>query len=261
MNNAASNNEPASDISVCVSSIEAIVDKAKRDDRVRPLLDRLEKQCKIEYCLSRTGIWYFDLDLEVIGCADTPNPGAALAHELLHLEMKVRGCRSLYYIVPKTEPGLALNFRNCLNNELQHHKMYPEFIALGFQGDEFYGSEEPDTPNTGEPAIDIAIMYFSAIAPGGSLPEEQRRVDEDRILQEGNGQYRDGLLKIREAVEDWKNSSNYDIEPTVRRIWRAIEKSSAWFGYLESDRPPAQGFFAGEAFDFIDEYHGLVFKS
>jgi hypothetical protein len=228
---------------------------------VRPLLERLQERCKIEYCLSRTGMWYFDLDNEIIGCADTPNPGAALAHELLHGQMKLRGCRSLYYIVPRTEPGLALNFRNCLNNELQHHKMYPEFIALGFQGDEFYGSEEPNTPNTGHPTIDIAIRYFSAIAPGGSRPVERRIGDENRILHEQNGQHRDSLLKIREAVEDWKASSDYEIEPTVCRIWKAIEKRPAWFGYLKSDRPAAQGFFAGETFDFLDEYHGLVFKN
>jgi hypothetical protein len=236
-------------------SIETIIGKAKRDSRVMPLLDGLEKRCKIEYCLS-PGNWYFDLCENKIGCADTPNPGAALAHELLHLEMKLRGCRSLYYIVPQGDPGFELTFQDCLNNELQHHKMYPEFIALGFQGDEFYGNEEPRTPNTGQPIIDIAIRYFSAIAPGGRLPVEQRTAGENRILQEENGRHQDGLLKIRKAVEDWKSSSHYDIESTVRRIWKAIEKRPAWFGYLESDRPPAQGFFAGEVFDVLDEFHG-----
>jgi len=239
-------------------SIEGIIKKARRDDRVLPVLKRLEERSKIKYCLSRAG-WYFDLDQEVIGCADTPNPGADLAHELLHMEMKLRGCRSLYYIVPQGNPGFELTFRDCLNNELQHHKMYPEFIALGFQADEFYGNEEPRTPNTGCARIDIAISYFSVIAPGGSRSVQHRTVDENRILQEDNGLHRDSLVKIREAVEDWKSSSDYDIEPTVRRIWKAIERRPAWFGYLKSDN--TQGFFVGEVFDLLDELHGDVFKS
>jgi hypothetical protein len=229
---------------------DEIMKKAKRDRRVLPLLDELEGLFRVE--LSKTTTCRFDLDRNVIACADSERPGADLAHELLHLKMKLRGCRPVCCLVRKDNPQIDLTLINCLNNELQHHRMYDEFISCGFWPDEFYGNEEPKSPlDTGVKQIDEVIEYFSLIAPGGSRNPEKRTDEENEFLK-SRSEHPDALLKIRGAVKDWADSQSYDIEPTIRRIWEATECGPAWFGYSKRE-----GFFAGGKFDISEEKYAL----
>ena len=237
------------------------VSKAKKDARVLPLLEEIQAHYKISFHRSEGDHWGSNVVGHVahIYYQKTKYPGGALAHELLHALVQHRGYRRLRQGCSMTiEQTRFKRLRVCLDNELQHHKMYPEFARLGFAASEFYEDHDGEAADYLESVLasrpssilDVLPDYFTLIAPGGSLSDAQLRNLNDRFMNLEAGRFAQQLTTIRSAIDAWRQSDSYDAQPTLRSIFLALQNPSyTWLGYSTIDRPPNQGFFIDRIFE------------
>ena len=70
---------------------------------------------------------------------DSPNPEESLAHELLHSALQKDGYQRMRYGTCSftLDDKWFGNLIFCLVNELQHHRMYPRYLELGFDESKF----------------------------------------------------------------------------------------------------------------------------
>lgn len=118
------------------------------DDKNKALYERLiALGAKIEFEIdSKATSWRMqELAVYRIGAPDaTPDP-AAMAHELLHVELSLKGFwtpLAIYRYFNEKNSICSLQFINFLDNDLAHFKMLDNFIAMGFTVDDFL----KDTP-------------------------------------------------------------------------------------------------------------------
>ena len=241
-----------------------LLHRATQDARVRPLLDQVRLKYRVKYHRSKTALWGSDVrrgDAH-IEYQDTKHPGAALAHELLHVLTQDRGYRRLRIgLWASDDAGRMTTMLNCLDNELQHHKMYPEFQQLGFAPHEFYADSDADTPTHLEQFLasaptdvrHVVPMFFTVIAPGGVLDPVARADLEARFTSLHGGKFAPALRRVAAAVNGWAVAATHDAESTVREVFLAMEDPCvAWIGYTDTDRPGSGGFFIGDEFEVDD---------
>lgn len=212
--------------------------KALKDPRVKALREEVESHYKIQWKRNHESSWSSKIESGIvqIGYCDPDNhPGGALAHELLHALVQQRGFRHItscytdvYDVRNADEEKLYSRLMACLDNELQHHKMYEEFLSHQFQPEEFYNDSDKDVASHLDKFLNAERNYrieevipelFTAIAPGGN---------------------------------------HTDQEETIRTIWRAIKSPSrTWFGYFEGSDFPNNGFFVDGSFT-LDELRKVV---
>jgi hypothetical protein len=240
------------------------VSKAKKDSRLMPLIDEVSKTYKIKYHKEHGDTWTSQViknELHV-GYVKTNTPGGALAHELLH--GWVQGCGYNRIAIGISAIDNTDRFRrllNCLDNELQHHKMYPKFQALGFSPNEFYCDSDANTSSylhsvlkrTNDELLDVIPDYLTAIAPGGGLTDvEKDDFDKAFRCREG-GKHASALSKIHEAVNEWATSANFDVRSVVTPILhQLLNPSYTWIGHTNTDRPPHTGFFVDQEFEVVE---------
>jgi hypothetical protein len=239
------------------------ISQAKKDKRVLPLIAEVQQTHKISYHRSKNGSW----GCEVVGKTahisyqKTKNPGGALVHELLHVIVQRNGYRRPKVWFSTIDQTARFNrLMSCLDNELQHHKMYRQFVTLGFASNEFYGDDDIETPRhldeaLGRPVVDLLDIlpdYFTLIAPGGALTQQERQEFEQRFMKLGGGQFRAQFKAIGSAVDRWVQSATYDAQPTLRAIFLQLQNPCyTWLGYTDTERPP-DGFFVDKIFE-VDE--------
>jgi hypothetical protein len=240
------------------------IGKAQKDERIQKLIQEIKKAgIQISYKRSeeRDSCWGSDMEdgVATIFYDNCKAPVEACAHELLHIDAQLRGYRririgfSTYdrtYLFPR--------FMTCLDNELQHHKIYNSFISLGFEPGCFYCDSDTEIEqyikkvliDQNRNLLQVIPDFFSTIAPGGSLSETTK----DELVQSfynlNGGQYKSTLETIKEVVNNWGTSESYDNLPVIRDIMLGIQPSPnyTWFGFNENERPP-QGFFVDQIFD------------
>lgn len=233
---------------------------ARKDDRVLPLITEVSKNYKIRYHRSHDAHW----GCEVVGKTahisyqKTKNPGGALAHELLHVITQHNGYRRPKVWFSTIDQTWRFDrLMGCLDNELQHHKMYARFAQAGFTPTEFYADDDSETPDRLEEVlarssaelIDVLPDYFTLIAPGGCLPPEQRERLEVQFMQLRGGQFSTQFTSIKSTVEQWALSGTYDARPTFRAIFLILQDPCyTWLGFTEHERPP-EGFFVDQIFE------------
>ncbi len=239
--------------------------KARKDPRVKPLLSEIQEIYKVQYHRSEMETWSAEVEDSVlnIGYSKTKNPGGALAHELLHGWVQHCGYRRLildFSAIDNT--SRFTNLVRCLDNELQHHKMYPRFKELGFGPIEFYCDSDVDTPEILEfllnrsdtDLLDLLPNYFTAIAPGGSLSSEDRSQFDKRFRALYGGKYSRELSTIYDSVNEWASSDDFDAKPVIASILHQFkDPCDTWFGHTPTDRPPNQGFFVDREFGVIEK--------
>src|SRR5205823_12320984 len=103
---------------------------------------------KIRYHRSSDLNWGCHVDGKIahISYQKTAHPGASLAHELLHVLVQHSGYERIrvgFSTIDQTWRFQRL--MTCLDNELQHHKMFPRFAQLGFPANEFYADDDVET--------------------------------------------------------------------------------------------------------------------
>jgi hypothetical protein len=97
----------------------------------------------------------------------TKDPAAALAHELLHAKLKLGGYRQYLIMLSMDKKQLFLKpLGEILDNELQHHRMFEEFLGAGFRAEQFYNDDDA----TAFPAVRRELKDMKQ--KKNALPEE-----------------------------------------------------------------------------------------
>lgn len=243
--------------------VDDYIRNAKKDKRVRGLCRRIEEKLVMEYHLSDGDHWTSELmegDKGRICYCHCKYPSAAFAHELLHLDTKLNGFRSVRIHACTQYGGEPLELLlECLDNELQHHKFYGTFVSLGFPPEAFYADDDIYSEDLlryvvaqdYKHVIDIVPHFFSLIAPGGCIEPSAKEELRQAFLDKDDGRFKEQLINIEEICEEWRMSDSYDCAPFFRRILLVVQPKPhfAWFGYSLTDRPPQQGFFIDEEFE------------
>lgn len=127
-----------------------LVEKALENPKVRALFETLTAQTSVTFREVKQGEWICETvdgrtDIDV---GPTKYPVEALAHELLHTELKLAGYRQytlLGALVPQERRQLYSQVLSMLDNELQHHRMFHRFGQLGLAGKRFYNDADKST--------------------------------------------------------------------------------------------------------------------
>lgn len=150
------------------------LDKARTDLRLQLLLKSLETRVKIKYIRSKDSHWASDLqgNVATIWWCGCKHPSASLAHELLHIQLQLNGYRRIRIHISNIAPIKTIQrLFDCIDNEIQHHKIYPEFISMGFTAEQFYCDSDTETEQflhqelarEFDSVADASIAFFTLI--------------------------------------------------------------------------------------------------
>lgn len=238
------------------------LDQAKTDPRIQSILTEVSSRVKVDYVAAEHQGWGSNMEdgMAEISWSDCRHPSASLMHELLHIRLQLSGYRRIRFGISNVaDPETCKLLMDCLDNELQHHKFYADFIAAGFSPDQFYMDSDADTEKFLDAEIDAgftstaaaAIVFFSLIAPGGSLSESAETRLRQRLETLDNGAHAAAFGGIAAAVQDWIASPSSDARTTIRRILLAIRPNEnlTWYGFQADDRPDnGGGLFVDQSF-------------
>jgi hypothetical protein len=240
---------------------QAIVDEALANEAVKSLSDEVEAQTPVEINLGSAHACWSSITKDgrtKIGIAPTARPAPSMAHELLHARLKIRGYRQ--YLTTTSldpRPELLSDIGQALDNELQHHRMYPEFLKMGFSPDQFYhDGDEADfeelrtTIAAISPAThpgELLLTFVTLISPGGSESDEARS-EVRRLFDERCGpENARRMAAIEREFEDWRTMSELDAGKTIVAILGHLEKfGRSWIA--TGMNFPGDGHFVAEAF-------------
>ena len=241
-----------------------LIAKAKEDPRLASVLSELSGAVKLKYRKSQSDSWGSELvgQTAVISYQKCGMPAAALCHELLHVQIQVKGYRRVKIGFSTYERSpLFASFLTCLDNELQHHKFYQLFLAMGFDPESFYCDSDVDTEaylrdvlkkRVGK-LIEILPDFLTLIAPGGSMTAEARMQLLNSFLSLDDGKVCLALTRIKAIVGQWAASDSLDNVPVYKEIMLVLQPKPnyTWFGFDANDRPPQQGFFVDQVFEVV----------
>lgn len=189
----------------------------------------------------------------VITYAKSKNKIGSLAHELLHFKMQKSGYRRMRCSLTTLNPQAIQHLVGCLDNELQHHRMFKNFVDLGFKKSNFYNDEDSNVSeyleeiliNFNGDVAEIIPHYFTLVAPGGSLTLDKKRAFYTKFRDIFPGQ--SVFDEIDEILLEWVQQPDLDHENTVRKIISSIPGAhSTWVGYDDGSGFPSSGFFIGK---------------
>ena len=194
-----------------------------------------------------------------ISWGDCRHPSASLAHELLHLRLQLRGYKRMRIVISNIDaPETNKRLLGAIDNEIQHHKFYPDFLGAGFKPHQFYMDSDADTerfldgemdsgPHT---AASVAIIFLSLVAPGGSLTDSVKSRLRDRLDTRESGTYKPMLGNIERILSEWTVSPEADATAHIKKLLLAIKPNDnlTWYGFRATDRPPDVGVFVDERF-------------
>lgn len=239
-----------------------VVDKAKRDVRNQKLLNQLSQKIRVKYHKSKDDGWASDIKngFAHIYYRRCKNPAASLAHELLHIDTQLKGYKRIRIgFSTYDQSPLFSRFMTCIDNELQHQKFFSKFLELGFESKDFYRDSDADTEDylkhvvTASPTklIEILPVFFTLIAPGGSIEQDSKDELLSKFYLINNGAFKEKLRDIKEICEEWSASNSYDNIPVIKNIMLVLQPSPnyTWFGFDMNDRPPEHGFFVDRVFE------------
>ncbi|MGX7002388.1 hypothetical protein [Caballeronia sp. KNU42] len=206
-----------------------------------------------------------------IGMSPTGTPGSALAHELLHAKLKLAGYRQISLFVSKPKYGLMLKSHlEVLDNELQHHKMFEQYVDLGLPGKNFYRDSDTNTFKKIRRELDrsrktdpfdlFLPLFLSVVAQGGAGTETEREQLRRYFETRCSFSCWNKLLQVEAAFGDWRKSSNLDPSETIKRVLSLSDLiERAWIGTNRSDFPTS-GIFVGMPFSAKEAqaWHGLL---
>jgi len=190
--------------------------------------------------------------------AAADHPEACLAHELLHAKVKSNGYKQYAVAICRTSKKNSIaHLLEILDNELQHHKFYREFLALGFEPSQMYADSDKDVWTKvrrgvagickTDPLDKFLEQYVTIIAPGGVENKKQRREAERRLRKRCLPGHWERLLSIGNAITRFGDNTVLDAGPTIVEILKAVGGyEPTWIGW--SEQFPGSGLFVGEPF-------------
>lgn len=212
------------------------IDEASGHHRLKDIIAEVEQKYELVITIGSGPAWESSIvnGKAIIRMAKTARPMASFAHEILHLRLSARGYR---HILGSGNPDQAVNsiaqdLLSALDNELQHHRIFPEFLSAGFANDEFYTDEDDEDwvdvethvralSGTETPSI-VLLAYLSLIAPGGGWPEGKREEIADLLRAKIAPVTWNKLLTVKAAIDAWSLQAEMDPTQTIVSIFEAL---------------------------------------
>lgn len=239
-----------------------IIAEAKKDNRVTTLFEEVKKVISIRFQIAKNDSWETYISssrssrkkIGIIRFCKSNHPAACFAHELLHLSLQIRGYKK--YILALSSSDIK-DLLYALDNELQHHEMYKQFLQLGFRPNEFYGDDDKLTEGRLIQSLnrpissikDILLDFLTLIAPGGSISDERKNELITKFKKKANSAYSKQLNEIKNIFTDWAESQTLDSEKYLRRFFLVLENPTyIWLGFGSKNEFPQNGFFVDKKF-------------
>lgn len=246
-----------------------IYDKAKKDRRNKDLLNIMKKhKVKLNFQKSQDETWGVVLDSNnknaTILFQKCDNPAASLAHELLHIITQLNGYKKIELCTsPKLDTEDFNILMAALDNELQHHKFYNQFISYGYKDKEFYVDSDKYTEIILRPKINSYIKsnnislikiipdFLTTIGKGGHISEESKKEMIELFYSINNNQYETQLKNIQLLIERWSLSDSYDSIDIHKKIILEIQPKPnfTWFGLDKNNKDMNAGYYVDEEFE------------
>jgi hypothetical protein len=213
------------------------------DNRNQALYTEITAQLPLQLEPSTIPYWgsQFGQESATIFMVPTEHPVASFTHELLHLKLRLDG---LVRPTAFTARQLEMDTVNFFYNELAHHKMFPLFLGMGFQPNEFYSQLDAAQSHdllaidlarlrmrrraersllTG---LDVARPYMLIYAPAelrASMVRYAQQLDElaDRRF----------LRMLDDTLIEWIETDTLDMRRTLARIYHACGITDVGFGF------------------------------
>jgi hypothetical protein len=177
---------------------------------------------------------------------------------LLHLKLQAQGYRRIRCGVSNfAESNWLRQFLTAMDNELQHQRMFDQFLAMGFRSEQFYGSAETGIvahldgvlSRATEDIRTVICHYLGFIAPGGKMKQADRDNFKKRFHSVKKGKFAPILQEVDNAVAEWRNGQDLNVQVPARRIMLALDPNTrTWFGHTSPPVFPDEGFFVGDHF-------------
>lgn len=212
------------------------IEDAYADERLKAIIAEVEKTYEIGVAIFEGPEWECEAKgtRAVIRIADTSRPLSAFAHELLHLRLAARGYR---HIRANANHDPEINLRaasliSALDNELQHHRMFPDFVSAGFDGRDFYAESDDgaladvkamvEAIDHQNPPSGVLLTYLTLIAPGGRWPDGSCDALMELLRTKVLPETWEKLLAIKATIEAWRNQDILDPIETIASIFETL---------------------------------------
>jgi len=247
-----------------------IYDKAKKDKRNKELLNIIKKnKIKLNFEKSQDETWGVKLDNKnaTILFQKCNNPAAALAHELLHVVTQLNGYEKIeIFTSPKLDPKDFAILMAALDNELQHHKLYKQFISYGYKAKDFYVDSDKDIEtmlrihvnsyinSNNISLIQIIPDFLTTIGKGGHISTQSKNEIVELFYSINAYQYKTQLENIKLLIEKWSLNSSYNSIDIHKKIILEIEPKPnfTWFGLDKNNKNMDEGYYVDEKFEITN---------
>jgi hypothetical protein len=216
------------------------------------LFQELSAQVRIELAPSDDEYWgeITENGKATIYYASDPSPVAAFTHELLHIKYRLLGYQPRVVIKYEVERENDAHFLDLLTdyapNQLMHHKIFPEFTAMGFQPGEFLAAGdlancervfEEDIPllkrtykRTGK-KLDARAIIFPYLFLKSPHSNSQRSQMALRVLRNISDRFYD----LEKLINGWCQEDHPDYRLCFARLFCLCGFPNVWLALSEND--------------------------
>ncbi|NKK58786.1 hypothetical protein GFM44_23085 [Rhizobium leguminosarum bv. viciae] len=212
------------------------LDEAEADARLAPIMKEVEARYEVGVRRLDKPEWSSSVkgNKAEIGMAVTGRHLQSFAHELLHLRLSARGYRHILGAGNHDphQQQIISAVLDALDNELQHHRMFPEFVNAGFDGGDFYAESDDDVHvqlqseieelRNASPAWQAVLSYFTLIAPGGRWPDGKREELVALLKSNVTTATWDKLAQVEALFDTWRQQSHLDPTETIVSIFETL---------------------------------------
>ncbi|PQM25898.1 hypothetical protein CVO77_12345 [Sphingopyxis lindanitolerans] len=182
-------------------------------------------------------------------------------HELLHADLKLKGFRQHLTMLRVDDNDMVQHVVQALDNELQHHRMFPAFVAAGLDPSKFYCDSDGQTYKSVRTELKrmkpkvattgyLFLKYLSAIAPGGAGTDADREQLKRFFRLTVPGEKMAKIDAAAEMLLAWGGGTSLDAGPVIRDILEVLGFNGWWIG--ASHNFPKDGHFIGAPFTMQD---------
>lgn len=198
------------------------------------LYQEISEQIPIEL-VKGVGSWsaYIDRDNDkaIITYSKSEVPDACFAHELLHIKLELNGLKDPF--VRSNEEKVTWSDIRFFINQLAHHRMYSEFLEMGFTEDEFLNDNDQketlrllkrDIPmleklhkSSGNLLFGFAVLYPYMVCIS---PNEDSETVKEYLQRLKNISEPEFIQKAEAIIESWNTSVQMDYCLTLAKIFK-----------------------------------------
>ncbi len=228
---------------VSMETAQAWAEGIQADARMTGWIAEAEKAYELRISPTTEEGWFSEVvnGKAKIGMGETERPLPSFAHEILHVCLSARGYKHVVELA-NTDPirlSVLQALISSLDNELQHHRMFGEFVATGFDGGEFYHDgdaaghadvrKDIEALTKNHPPVAALFVYLTLLAPGGNWPDGAREELTHLLQANVSMDTWDKLQVISGIIGRCKQQADLDPTETVAAIIEALDDFDGTF--------------------------------